>query len=210
MGPNSKRDILAKKEEKIYLPSFALNILPKIIAVSFLILAFIAFIDFLQGNDWSPRALGQLFVLIGIIVTVFFLFWKASYVLLKRYAGFVFVKNGKLVLQRKQISQEYALDSIDHFLITSTVCFAASGNLAKRELFIIDTQENKRRVHHNDMANNLKKSWKKFGSQLEDRTGTKVKFIDYVEDLDGQIFELSEYQDKQFEGRVKLFENPYK
>ena len=154
MGPNSERDILAKKEEKIYLPTFALNIHTKIIVVSFLILVFIAFIDFLQGNDWSLRALGQLFVPIGIIVTACFLCWKASYVLLKRYTGFVF---------------------INHFLIANTVCFAASGNLAKRELFIIDTQENKRRVHHSDMANSLKTSWKKFGGQLEDKTGKKVK-----------------------------------
>ena len=41
-------------------------------------------------------------------------------------------------------------------------------------------------------------------------TGKSVVFKYYVQDLDGKVMELDDYQKQRFKRKVKIFQNPYK
>lgn len=193
---------------RIYLPTFALNILPVVMHITVLILLFIFLIIFIQEGDWSWYSIKMYFVISIIVITAFYQPWWIVYFLIKRNSAYVFVKDSKLILQRKKELEEFTLDSIDHFSVVATQSFAG-GFVVKRELFLMDKTSSKKRLHCNDFGNKLGRSYERFGKKLQDVTGKEVRFVNYVESMDGEILEAEEALQKEVEKTIPFLKRPH-
>lgn len=145
----------------------------------------------------------------GILFGSLYMLWWFSYFLIRRSSAYVFVRDGVLLLKRRRKLEKFTIESIDSFAVVSTQYFAA-GFVVKREVFLVDKTGDKRQLHHNDCGNRLRRSYEKFARKLQDITGKEVRFMDYVERLDGEILEVEEYVEKEVEKTIPFVKSPYR
>jgi hypothetical protein len=198
------------RSKKLYLPSFGQNVFPKIVLLSY-VLALVTFVIFIYNNDWpSISLLFRVFYVLMLISIIYGGFVLAIYLILRRHATFFSVRGDKLIISKKNRLDEFDISSIDYFLIVTTISFLADINLLSKEFFTVDKKAEKEKIYTNDNARGLRKSWEQTAKKLGQMTGKGVVFKYYVQDLDGKVMELDEYQKQRFKRKVKLFQNPYR
>jgi hypothetical protein len=196
--------------KKLYLPSFALNRIPTIVLFSFL-LVLVIFVVFIYNSDWQSISL--LFKVSFAILLLFIIcgvFAFTIYLILRRNAAFLSVRGDNLILTRKNRLKEFDIASIDFFLVVTTISILADLILHSKEFYIVDKKAKKEKIYTHDSTSPLKKSWEQTARKLGQMTGKGVVFKYYVQDLDGKVMELNEYQKQRFKRKVKIFQNPYK
>ena len=196
--------------EKLYLPSFGQNVFPKIVLLSY-VLALVTFVIFIYNNDWpSISLLFNVFFIILLLFIIYGSFALAIYLIHRRHTVCLSVRRGNLILTGKNRLEEFDLRSIDYFLLVTTISFLADIKLLSKEFFVVDKKAKREKIYTNDLARGLRKSWEQAAKKLGQMTGKSVVFKYYVQDYDGQVMELDEYQKQRFKRKVKIFQNPYK
>lgn len=196
-----------KSETKIYIPSFArdavlLQIVPFTYLSSFIIALFVLITD--KDFSWLKA---QLFL--GVLL-IFYFIWACLmavvYLLIKQSAKVIFIDNESLAVKSDKHKVTYTLDSIDYFSIVRT-CSPLTWGTTKRDLFILDKIGDSFCVYSDGGLKAPNKAWKKFGVILNQRTGKKVIYHDYIEDSDGEILtpeDLAAKNKKAFQKKMGL------
>ena len=196
--------------KKLYLPSFALNRIPTIMLFSSL-LVLVTFVIFVYNSDWpSISLLFKVFFTILLLFIIYGSFAFTIYIIFIKNAAFLSVRGDKLILTRKNRLEEFDLPSIDFFLIVTTISVLADLILHSKEFYIVDKKAKKEKIYTHDSTSRLKKSWEQTAKKLGQMTAKSVVFKYYVQDLDGKVMELDEYQKQRFRRKIKLFQNPYR
>jgi hypothetical protein len=207
--------------KKLYFPSGALNAFPKIILLSCL-LVLVTFIIFVYNQHWpSISLIFQLFSAMLFILIIYGGVTLVIYLIFRRHAVSLSVRGDKLLLTRKNRLEAFDLSSIDYFLIVTQI-WITTGRLLiidpsvtgfhRKEVFIVDKQAQREKIYMHESAAPfpLRKAWERTAQQLGRMTGKGVIFKYYVQDMDGQVMELDEYQKQRFRRKIKLFQNPYR
>lgn len=196
--------------KKLYLPSFALNRIPTIMLFSSL-LVLVTFVIFVYNSDWpSISLLFKVFFTILLLFIIYGGFALTIYIIFIKNAAFLSIRGDKLILTRKNRLEEFDLPSIDFFLIVTTISVLADLILHSKEFYIVDKKAKKEKIYTHDSTSRLKKSWEQTAKKLGQMTAKSVVFKYYVQDLDGKVMELDEYQKQRFRRKIKLFQNPYR
>jgi hypothetical protein len=207
------------RSKKIYLPNFGQNTFPQIVLLSCL-LVLLTFIIFIYNDDWpSISLLFRVFFALMLILIICGGFALTIYLIFRRHATFLSVRGNKLILTQKNRLEASDLSSIDYFLIITQIWTDAErpfvsepsvSGFHRKEFFIVDRKAQREKIYTYDAVHPLRKAWERTAKQLGQLTGKSVVFKYNVQDLDGKVMELDEYQKQQFKRKIKIFQSPYK
>jgi len=178
------------KQVTLYFPSPLRVALPKVTAIS-LLLIFAANIGSLtKSGDWSATSLKIHFLTTLIIVALIGLILLILYYANKIISAFLIIDHDSLVIVKIGKAREYNLDSIKSFLFDTTISYSSNPHQIDVAVFVRNQQDEKQHIFSFNHHYRLLGAWKKTAAMLETATGKNVIMVFHMKDPNGQVVDI--------------------
>ena len=179
-----------RKPVTLYFPSPLRVALPKVTAISLLLIVAANIGSLTKSGDWSAASLEIHFLTTLIIVALFGLILLIVYYASKIISAFLIIDHNSLVIVKTGKAVEYNLDNIKSFLFDTTIFY--ESNLQKIDVMVFahNQRDEKQPILSFNHHYRLLGAWKKTATMLETATGRNVMMVFHVRDPNGNVADM--------------------
>ena len=179
-----------RKPVTLYFPSPLRVALPKVTAISLLLIVAANIGSLTKSGDWAATSLKIHFLTTLIIVSLIGLILLIVYCANKIISAFLIIDHDSLVIVKTGKAKEYDLDSIKSFLFDTTIYDSGNQQQIDVAIFAHNQQDEKQPIFSFSHHYRLLDAWKKTAARLETATGKNVVMVLHMRDSNGQLIDI--------------------
>jgi len=179
-----------RKPVTLYFPSPLRVALPKVTAISLLLIVAANLGSLTKTGDWSNISLKIHFLTTLIIVALIGLILLIVYYVSKIISAFLIIDHNSLVIVKTGKAVEYNLDNIKSFLFDTTIFH--ENNPQKIDVMVLahNQRGEKQPISSFNHHYRLLSAWKKTATMLEKVTGKNVMMVFHMRDPNGNVADM--------------------
>jgi hypothetical protein len=178
------------KPVTLYFPSPLRVALPKVTAISLLLISAANIGSFIKSGDWSATSLKIHFLTTLILVSLIGLILLIAYYASKITSVFFIVDHDSLVIVKMGRAREYKLDDINAFQFDSTISSSKNNQRIDIAIFAQNKQDEKLHIFSINHHYRLLGAWRKTAAMLEMATGKNVIMVLHMQDYSDQVVDI--------------------
>ena len=176
-----------RKQVTLYFPSPVRLALPKVTAISLLLVVGANIGSLTKTGDWSAPSLKihllTTLILLALLVFILLIVFCTS----RLISAFLIIDHDSLIIVKMAKAREYSLDSISSFVIEMLISSDQSRQKIDVEVFARDQQGEKQPIFCFGHDYRFLDAWKKTAVMLEKATGKKVAMVFHMRNSNGQV-----------------------
>jgi hypothetical protein len=174
----------------LYFPSPLRLALPKVTAISLLLIVAANIGSLTKSGDWSNISLKIHFLTTLIILALIGLILLIVYYASKIISAFLIIDHNSLVIVKTGKAVEYNLDNIKLFLFDTTIFYESNQQKIDVMVFAHNHRDEKQPILSFNHHYRLLCAWKKTATMLEKVTGKNVMMVFHVRDPNGNVADM--------------------
>lgn len=178
------------KRVTLYFPSPLRVALPKVTAISLLLIVAANIGSLTKSGDWSDISLKIHFLTTLIIVALIGLILLIVYYASRIISAFLIIDHDSLVIVKIGKAKEYNLDSIKSFLFDTTIAYSSNPQQIDIAVFAHNQRDEKQHILSFNHHYRLMDAWKKTAAMLETATGKNVIMAFHMRDPNGNVVDM--------------------